>query len=300
MKANAIKWSPEALPCNNCHIGLLVRNPAVAADRLSFNQENAFEELLRAALGSEADNGYSEVMQIMYTDNYFLIGNIIPIQTNGHTFGPYYLAFLGTPSVTGTWQLQLSGHNLAINNTYVNGQLVSSTPSFRGMEPPEWSVPSSVNATTYFQPVNDEHSAITTMLASLDAGQLAGAKLSANFSDMLMGVNKDGAFPAVKEGLSVGSLNPAQQQLVLAAIKTYVSDAEKNAAAAILAAYTSELGNTYISYSGNPSLKAIGDYVRIDGPGVWIEFIVKPGAAFTSLPCYFTIWRDHKKDYNGL
>jgi hypothetical protein len=95
------------------------------------------------------------------------------------------------------------------------------------MEPPEWSVPSSVNATTYFQPVNDEHSAITTMLASLDAGQLAGAKLSANFSDMLMGVNKDGAFPAVKEGLSVGSLNPAQQQLVLAAIKTYVSDAEK-------------------------------------------------------------------------
>lgn len=59
-------------------------------------------------------------------------------------------------------------------------------------------------------------------------------------------------------------------------------DTDDATAASILATYTSELANTYISYGSNTSGTAGSastffttntDYVRIDGPHVWIEFV---------------------------
>lgn len=138
------------------------------------------------------------------------------------------------------------------------------------------------------------------MLASLSTAQLATAKLSTTFSDVLLGPGKDGQFPATKQGLAVSTLSDAQKALVLAAIKPWTQDVDDATGAALLAIYTNELNSTYIAYSGNATMEANADYARIDGPSVWIEFVCQSGAVIRNQIHYHTIFRDHTRDYNGL
>ena len=41
-----------------------------------------------------------------------------------------------------------------------------------------------------------------------------------------------------------------------------------------------------------------GDYVRIDGPSVWIEFVCQIGAIYPEVH-YHTVHRDHVRDHGG-
>ncbi len=141
---------------------------------------------------------------------------------------------------------------------------------------------------------------MVAMLASLSTAQLATAKLSQTFGDVLLGPNKDGQFPATKQGLAVNTLTTAQKGLVLAAIQPWVYDLDDATARAFLAIYQQELDQTYIAYSNNPTMTANSDYARIDGPSVWIEFVCQSGAVIRNQIHYHTIFRDHTRDYNGL
>lgn len=140
---------------------------------------------------------------------------------------------------------------------------------------------------------------MAAMLGSLSSAQLSEAKLSDPVTDILLGPGTDGQFPATKAGISVGSLSTDQQALVLAALKQWVQDADQNTAARWLTIYQNELPNTYIVYSGNALLTNNGDYVRIDGPGVWIEFVCQSGVVLTNQLRYRSVWRDHIRDYGG-
>jgi hypothetical protein len=44
---------------------------------------------------------------------------------------------------------------------------------------------------------------------------------------------------------------------------------------------------------------ANGNYFRIEGPRLWIEFSVQRGVIFNSDIHYHTIWRDKFGDYGG-
>jgi hypothetical protein len=59
------------------------------------------------------------------------------------------------------------------------------------------------------------------------------------------------------------------------------------------------LANTYIGYSGTGTLTTQGDYIRVDGPRVWIEFCVQNGVVFNQSYHFHTIWRDKTADYGG-
>ncbi|MFX6035904.1 DUF3500 domain-containing protein, partial [Acinetobacter baumannii] len=48
-------------------------------------------------------------------------------QTTGYGSGLYYIAFVGTPSTTSPWLLQVAGHHLAYNFSY-NAKCTSATP----------------------------------------------------------------------------------------------------------------------------------------------------------------------------
>jgi hypothetical protein len=59
-----------------------------------------------------------------------------------------------------------------------------------------------------------------------------------------------------------------------------------------------KLDETYIAFSGSTALATKNDYVRIDGPNVWIEFTVQGGIVMSGVH-YHSIWRDHTRDYGG-
>lgn len=281
-KANAIKWS-------NLPGGVSIRN-GLEFSTLSAAQLTAAKAVIAAAAGTTPNEGYSEFSQIIAADD--VLGTTAG---GGYSSGKYIIAFLGTPSATGTWMLQFGGHHYAQNVTFSNGAIVSGTPSHQGVEPRSWT-----SGGTTFSPLNQEHDAMIAMLASLSTAQLATAKLSTTFSDVLLGPNKDGQFPTTKLGLAVSTLTAAQKALVLAAIKPWTQDLPDALGTALLAIYEKELDATYISYSGNPTMEANADYARIDGPSVWIEFVCQSGVVIRNDIHYHTIFRDHTRDYNGL
>lgn len=280
-KANAVKWSnfPNGAT-NPSRVGVMFSS-------LSATQLAAARDLLSAVLAlGTAGEGYDELVGVLAADDYLATTN-----GNSSLFGAgnYFLAFLGTPSTTGLWELQYGGHHFAVSNTYNGGKATGLTPSFRGVEP---LAAFTINGQTY-QPLGQERQAFADMLAGLSSTELATAKLSTSFSDILLGPGKDAQFPTTKVGLKVGNLTAAKQTLVLNAIKLYVNDLDATTAATILAAYTADLANTYVAYVGTGTMNTQGDYVRIDGPGVWIEYSAQGSAHPHS------VWRDHTTDYGG-
>ncbi|MEU1478803.1 DUF3500 domain-containing protein [Streptomyces sp. NPDC005760] len=213
----------------------------------------------------------------------------------GYGSGIYYLAFLGTPSAKGTWQLHFGGHHLAVNITYKDGKVAGSSPFFTGVEPSTWT---DDEGTTH-APMAAFRDGLLKLTGSLTTQQLATAKLSESFSDVLLGPSQDGKFPETKEGIKVGELSPKQQKLVLAAIHPWVADVDDATARQLMKTYAKELGETYVAYSGGTGLDAQGDYVRIDGPGVWIEFVCQSGVVYRNQIHYHSVYRDHTRDYGS-
>lgn len=288
-KANAIRWS-------NLPGGVTIRN-GIEFSTLSATQLAAAKAVIAAAAGTTVNEGFSEFTQIGLADD------VLGASASGYSSGKYIIAFLGVPSATGTWMLQFGGHHYAQNITYNNGATVSATPSHQGVEPRTFTA----SGTTY-APLSQEATVMADMLASFTTAELATAKLTSTFSDVLLGPNKDGQFPATKVGIKASTLTSAAQAKVIAAMLPWLNDLDENMKTTLLTEYTNNLGNTYVSYSGNAGatsgnaatfLTANADYVRIDGPGVWIELVCQSGVVFSGIH-YHSIFRDHTRDYNGL
>ncbi|WP_281451704.1 DUF3500 domain-containing protein [Paenarthrobacter nitroguajacolicus] len=257
---------------------------------LNESQLSAFNTLLAAATGSAKGLGYDEVQQHLNADEY------LGANGGGNDYGRsgYYIAFLGSPADTGTWEFQFGGHHLAVANTYKNGVLAGATPSFRGIEP---NSAFDYNGTTN-QPMAAKEAAFAALLAGLTTDQQATAKLSKTYSDLLLGPGQDWAFPTTKEGLQVSKLSSEQKKLVLAAIAGYANDIADDDAATILRRYENELDGTYVAYSGTTALTQQNDYIRIDGPSVWIEFSMQRGIVLSGNHPH-SLWRDRNTDYGG-
>ena len=275
------RWSnlPCALSCRN---GLLYSS-------LSSTQLTAALAVIKAASGTTANEGFAEFNQIRSADTY--------LGSNGgggsYTEGNYIIAFLGTPSLTGKWMLQFGGHHYAQNISLNAGKVIGTTPSHQGVEPLSFTSSGSTVA-----PMQSDHAAMLAMLSGLTTDQLTTAKLTASFGDVALGPGKDGQFPATKVGLRCNTLTAAQKQLVLNAMNPWVQDADDASGASLLSVYTSELNDTYIAYSGAATLAANGNYVRIDGPSVWVELVCQNGVVFSGIH-YHSIYRDHTRDYGA-
>lgn len=202
----------------------------------------------------------------------------------GH--GNYIIAFLGTPSKTSPWLLQLGGHHLAFNIFY-KGKAGTATPYFVGAQPNIWK--DAQNRT--HEPLTPMRNAMHDLVASLSAEQLKQAGLNGRFSDVYVGPGRDGQFPARNEGVAVAGLSAVSKNQVKRAITAWTGDTVQGAA--YRKRYFAELEQTRVAYSGDTALTQEGDYVRIDGPRVWIEFAVQGSDH------YHTIWRDKTSDYGA-
>jgi hypothetical protein len=258
-----------------------------------FNPEQLglVKAMLTEAAGIAANEGYDELEQILNADDFLVtVSGIGP----GFSSSNFHFAFLGAPAATGTWQLYYGGHHTAFANTYANGELVGATPSFRGVEPfTSFKMNGRDN-----EPMAQEQHAFAEMLTALTPSQQQAAKLGQIFTDIVAGPQKDSNFPAKREGQRVGDLSVIQQERVLAAIATYVRDIDPYNADAIMARYKGQLAGTFIAFSGTPTMNAENDYVRIDGPTLWIELSMQPGREVEGIHPH-SIWRDRSGDYGG-
>jgi hypothetical protein len=253
-------------------------------------QLGVVKEILKQAAGIVPNEGYDEIEQILNADDYLKANT----RQSGFASGNFQIAFLGNPAAKGTWQLYFGGHHLAVTSTFRDGVLIGATPSFRGVEPfTEFRENGRSNA-----PMAQEHAAFAAMLGGLSADEQSKARLSQTFTDIIVGPQRENTYPGVRSGVRGGDLKESQRELIQRAIDTYVNDIDPPDAKVILAKYRRELADTYIAFSGTPGLNAENDYVRIDGPSVWIEFSMQPGRSIPGVHPH-SVWRDRDTDYGG-
>ena len=287
------KWSN--LPCGSgCRNGIQLST-------LNTTQLAAAKAVMQAALGTTGNSGYEILNQILIADDYLNANG----GGSGYSSGIYFISFLNEPSTTGAWMLQFGGHHMAFTVSFNNGKVVGTTPEMLGVEPTSFTT----GGTTY-TPLANRRTVLQTMLAGLSSSELATAKLSATFSDCLMSPGESNgntnSMPSTKQGLAVSSLTSSKQTLVLNAIKTWTADMDTETETALNTLYSDGLSETYVAWtgsgtSGNAStfLNANTNYVRIDGPRVWIEFVCQNGVIFSSQIHYHSVWRDHTSDYGS-
>lgn len=213
----------------------------------------------------------------------------------------YFVAFIGEPSADKPWSLKVDGHHIAINITF-NATHVSATPLFDGIEPVEF-----MAGDRKLEPLAPQAGAMRALATAV--ANTPGARLDGEFRDVTRGSTPDGDtnFPmtyptgATGRGIAYSALPPAQQALVRTAMARWVELPNGAVSKPLMADYSTAaaLAQTYVGVAGSPDLSKPGSYVRIDGPRVWIEFIVQPAARDPKEIHYHTIWRDKLADYGG-
>jgi hypothetical protein len=261
--AEAKKWS-------NLPAGGYRNRPGITLGELTADQRGTVKAILTEAMGIAPNEGTDELVQVLNADDYI---ETVTTDHAGYSSSNFYLAFLGKPAATGIWQLYYGGHHTAVTNTFKDGVLIGATPSFRGIEPfTAFTMNGREN-----QPLVQERDAFSAMLNSLSAEQQAKAKIAGTFTDVVAGPQNDDEIPTKQEGISVAELSAEQQALVVAAIETYAGDIDAANAATIE-----------------------NDYVRIDGPSIWLEFSMQSNKSTGAAGNHpHSIWRDKTLDYGG-
>jgi hypothetical protein len=247
--------------------------------------------------------GNQQHLDTQYADN--VLVSTYGASTSSYGEGHYYIAFLGTPSNSSMWMLQLTGHHLTYNIAF-NASYRSATPVFVAIEPKDGF---SYNGSTV-DPMGAQRTAMAALAASLSS--YSGALLSGSYDDILFGANGSGSIDGTmpkswpsgtsNRGVLYGSLSSADQAKVRAVIESYVNTQASEIASDMLASYLSDtaLAQTYVAYAGSTSLTTRGSYFRIDGPRVWIEWSVQNGVLVRNDIHPHTIWRDKVADYGGM
>ena len=296
-RATAIRWS-------NLPVGIVPRLGVRVGD-LDAHQAAALRALLTTTLSACGLKLYDE---IRLADD-----ALAPLDARhiGWGGGNYYVAFLGIPSAQKPWILQSGGHHLAYNFAF-NGPEAGATPLFFGTEPIRFDA-----AGVSHEPLQAQSTAMAALAAALAA--YPEGHLSGTYTDVVKGVvtefpvgttgirGTDAGFPqtyptgTTERGIRYAALGPAAQARVRAALESYLSLPGEALTRALLAAYESPeaLNDTFVGYAGAVDLSERGSYVRIDGPRVWMEFVVQPAVARPADLHYHALWRDKVADYGG-
>jgi hypothetical protein len=203
----------------------------------------------------------------------------------------YYLALLGTPSLTEPWMIQFGGHHLAINLTIVGKSNVM-TPSLPAAQPAVYKL----NGETV-RPLGRENDKSFALINSLDAAQRKQAILNYQVSDLVLGPGEDGK-TIQPEGIKAPALNAAQAEMLLDLAHEWVGILNDEAAAAKMDEIKANLPETWFAWSG-PTTNGSAAYFRIQGPTLLIEYSPQRvrGSSGLDISHIHTIYRDPTNDY---
>jgi hypothetical protein len=274
--AQKARWS-------NLPVGVFERGGLRLGDMTAPQREAALK-LLATALSRD---GYRKITDIMNGDEVLKTGGG-GRGGGGVRFGSaeYFIALLGTPSVTDPWMIQFGGHHLAINVTLVGRDNVM-TPSLPAAQPATYTL----NGQTV-RPLGDENDKAFALINALDPTQRKQAVLGYEMNDLVLGAGQDGK-KIQPEGIPASALNAAQQAMLLDLAHEWVGILNDEAATGRMAEIKAALPSTYFAWSG-PLTNGSAAYFRIQGPTLVIEYA--PQRDVTHI---HTIYRDPTNDYGA-
>ena len=261
-------------------------------------QRASVDTLLSTALSRD---GYRKVTDIMHGDEVLRKG-----QAEGRSGAPgggrgrggpggggpafgeneYYLAFVGTPSVTAPWMLQFGGHHLAINLTMAGSQS-SMAPSLPAAQPAAYTLEGRT-----IRPLGNENDKAFALINALNDAQRTQAVLGSRVADLVLGPGQDGR-TIQPEGIRASALSATQQTMLLDLVREWTGIMADAFAVPRMAEIRTNLPETYFAWSG-PTTNGSAAYFRIQGPTLVIEY-----APQRSVDHIHTIYRDPTNDYGA-
>jgi hypothetical protein len=277
---------PQKTKWSNLPSGIFQREGIRLAD-LTAPQRAAVNALLSAALSRD---GYRKVTEIMLADGVLGKGQAGGGGGRGGNLrfseDEYFLAFLGTPSVTTPWMLQFGGHHLAINLTLAGSQ-ASMAPSLPAAQPATYTFEGRT-----IRPLGNENDKAFALINALDDAQRKQAILGSVVSDLVLGPGQDGR-TIQPEGIRASALSAAQQTMLLDIVREWAGIQNDAFAQSRMAEIRTNLPDTYFAWSG-PTTNGSVAYFRIQGPTLVIEY-----APQRTVDHIHTIYRDPTNDYGA-
>ncbi len=252
---------------------------------LTSAQRTALDTLLSTALSRD---GYRKVIDIIRSDEVLRMAQAGGTSGGGVRFGEaeYYLAFVGTPSVTAPWMLQFGGHHLAINLTMAGSQ-ATMAPSLPAAQPATYTFEGRT-----VRPLGKENDKAFALINALDDAQRKQAILGYRVSDLVLGPGQDGR-TIQPEGIRASALSAPQQTMLLDLVGEWTGIMNDAFAEPRMAEIRTNLPQTYFAWSG-PTTNGSAAYFRIQGPTLVIEY-----APQRSVDHIHTIYRDPTNDYGA-
>jgi hypothetical protein len=221
--------------------------------------------LLKVSL---SEKGYGKAKSIMANEDVLRQVEGRPVGDTHRDPLNYYFTIFGTPSKDKPWGWKFEGHHLAINFTFNEMKMVSSTPNFWGANPgtvldgPEKGRQLLKMETALgFELVNsltDDQKKIGIIADTAPAEIITGNNRTA---DALKPV-----------GLPYSGMNPSQQKLLGQLLDLYVQNYELGFSAKFMEKIT-KAGINNLSFAWAGSLKpGVPNYYRIQGPTLLIEY----------------------------
>ena len=208
----------------------------------------------------------------------------------------YFVSIFGAPNAKGTWGFRWEGHHLSLNFTLVDGELVSSTPSFFASNPGK--IKEGQPGPVGLEVLQYEDDLGRQLAKSLTPEQRKQGFLSKDpFKDIVTG-NKQKADGLIKhKGIAATALTTEQKQMLGKIIFEYVSRTRPDFAARELTAIDAVKDSLVFAWNGGLE---VGEphYYSIQGPTFLFEMANFQGGANH----VHASWRDLKKDfgYNPL
>src|SRR5688572_11692285 len=201
---------PQRTKWSNLPSPMFQRDGIRLAD-LTSAQRAAVDALLTAALSKD---GYRKVREIMLADG--VLGRGQAGRAGGPRFAAdeYFLAFLGTPSVTAPWLLQFGGHHLAINLTMAGSQ-ATLAPSLPATQPAVYEFEGRT-----VRPLGSENDKAFALINALNEDQRKQAILGSRVADLVLGAGQDGR-TIQPEGIRAAALSAPQQAMLLELVREW-------------------------------------------------------------------------------
>lgn len=202
----------------------------------------------------------------------------------------YYLLVFGEPTDKGVWGLRIEGHHVSLNFTFVDGQIMSSTPQFFGSNPHQV-MEGSMKDTRFLGAFEDGAKEI---VAAMDDAQRAKGVVSGEVpSDILTRADPVATPPDATQGILYSELKPAQQVALLDLLDE-ASGFQRPGVAASRMKKVRDAGLDKVRFVWIGGMGA-GEkqYFRIQGPTFVFEYDNTQDNANHS----HTVWRDFAGDF---
>ncbi len=231
----------------------------------SNKQRDAAMALLKSSL---SEQGYQKATGIINLENILKV-----VEKRGpddHFRDPmnYHFWVFGTPDAKKPWAWRFEGHHVSLNFALLNGEIVSSTPSFFGSNPGIVKEGESKG----LEVLKQETKLGFELINLLNPDQRTIAIFSEKAPAEIISGNSRKAEPLTPEGISFKKLNKEQQTLFLKLLDEYVKNYAFGFSKKLMEKIKNAgMENLHFAWAGSLT-PGVANYYRIQGPMLLIEY----------------------------